>query len=203
MNAPRDIPATLLDSAAVLDQVTRQWDGDIVRQLTDYIAIPAKSPNFDPDWAAHGYIETVLRNAAFGLDWEWVRDACREVYGERERRNSLKQGTNIFRVLVKTLIGIDYEISVMAVGVLKVAQGPMSQFINVTLGMPVVSPGLIFVSVLLGVGVTVLAGLLPAWNASHITPLETTDPPEPGGDGQLVSSSDSTAATARQSASVP
>jgi putative ABC transport system permease protein len=64
----------------------------------------------------------------------------------------------------------------MAVGVLKVAQGPMSQFINVTWGMPVVSPGLILVSMLLGVGVTVLAGLLPAWNASHITPLEALRP---------------------------
>ncbi|SLN75959.1 ferritin-like domain-containing protein [Oceanibacterium hippocampi] len=41
---------------------------------------------------------------AFGLDWEWVRDACREVYGETERRNSLTQQTNIFRVLIKTLL---------------------------------------------------------------------------------------------------
>jgi acetylornithine deacetylase/succinyl-diaminopimelate desuccinylase-like protein len=66
MNAPlhRELPATLLDSARALDQVTRQWDGDIVRQLTDYIAIPAKSPGFDPQWQQHGYIETVLRNAA-------------------------------------------------------------------------------------------------------------------------------------------
>jgi hypothetical protein len=69
MNAPlhREMPATLLDSAAALQQVTRQWDGDIVRQLTDYIAIPAKSPGFDPQWAQHGHIETVLRNAA-----QWV-----------------------------------------------------------------------------------------------------------------------------------
>jgi acetylornithine deacetylase/succinyl-diaminopimelate desuccinylase-like protein len=68
MNAPlhRELPATLLDSARALDQVTRQWDGDIVRQLTDYIAIPAKSPGFDPQWQQHGFIETVLRNAA---DW--------------------------------------------------------------------------------------------------------------------------------------
>lgn len=64
----------------------------------------------------------------------------------------------------------------MAVGVLKVAQGPISQFINITLGLPVVSPALIVVSVLLGVGVTVVAGLLPAWNASHITPLEALRP---------------------------
>ncbi|HET8748740.1 MAG TPA: M20/M25/M40 family metallo-hydrolase, partial [Ramlibacter sp.] len=67
MNKPRDLPATLLDSARALDQVSRQWDGDIVRQLTDYIAIPAKSPGFDPQWEQHGYIETVLRNAA-----QWV-----------------------------------------------------------------------------------------------------------------------------------
>jgi putative ABC transport system permease protein len=64
----------------------------------------------------------------------------------------------------------------MAVGVLKVAQGPISQFINITLGLPVVSPMLVLVSVLLGVGVTVVAGLLPAWNASHITPLEALRP---------------------------
>jgi acetylornithine deacetylase/succinyl-diaminopimelate desuccinylase-like protein len=87
MNAPlhRELPATLLDSARALDQVTRQWDGDIVRQLTDYIAIPAKSPGFDPQWQQHGYIETALRNAAgwveaqrvAGLKLEIVRLAGR------------------------------------------------------------------------------------------------------------------------------
>jgi acetylornithine deacetylase/succinyl-diaminopimelate desuccinylase-like protein len=74
MNAPlhREMPATLLDSARALDQVTRQWDGDIVRQLTDYIAIPAKSPGFDPQWQAHGHIETVLRNAASWVEAQKV-----------------------------------------------------------------------------------------------------------------------------------
>lgn len=68
MNAPlhREIPAPALDAALALDQVSRQWDADIVRQLTDYIAIPAKSPGFDPEWAAHGHIDLVVRNAA---DW--------------------------------------------------------------------------------------------------------------------------------------
>jgi acetylornithine deacetylase/succinyl-diaminopimelate desuccinylase-like protein len=83
MNAPlhREIPAGLLDSAAALLKVTDQWDRDIVRQLTDYIAIPAKSPGFDKDWVQHGYIETVVRNAAAwveaqkieGLKYEIVR----------------------------------------------------------------------------------------------------------------------------------
>ena len=69
MNAPihREIPAAaLLDAPQALAQVSAQWDNDIVRRLTDYIGIPAKSPAFDADWAAHGYIETVVRNAA---DW--------------------------------------------------------------------------------------------------------------------------------------
>ncbi|MFZ5820781.1 MAG: FtsX-like permease family protein [Chloroflexota bacterium] len=64
----------------------------------------------------------------------------------------------------------------LAVGVLNVAQGPISMFINLQLGAPVISPGLVAVSVFLGVGVTVLAGLLPAWNASRITPLEALRP---------------------------
>ena len=69
MNAPlhREMPpSTLLDTDLALAQVSAQWDNDIVRRLTDYIAIPAKSPAFDADWAAHGYIETVVRDAA---DW--------------------------------------------------------------------------------------------------------------------------------------
>ena len=81
MNAPlhREMPATLLDSALALEQVTRQWDGDIVRQLTDYIAIPAKSPGFDPDWREHGHIETVLRNAAAWVEAQKVEGLKLEV----------------------------------------------------------------------------------------------------------------------------
>ena len=42
----------------------RRWDEAIVPALTDYIAIPAKSPMFDANWAAHGHIERVVRDAA-------------------------------------------------------------------------------------------------------------------------------------------
>jgi putative ABC transport system permease protein len=64
----------------------------------------------------------------------------------------------------------------MAFGVLKVAQGPLSAFVNIKLGGPVVEPGLVILSILLGLGVTVLAGLLPAWSASRVTPLEALRP---------------------------
>ncbi|TWO70836.1 M20/M25/M40 family metallo-hydrolase [Caenimonas sedimenti] len=81
MNAPlhREMPPTLLDSAAALAQVTDQWDRDIVRQLTDYIAIPAKSPGFDKDWAQHGHIDTVLRNAAAWVEAQKVEGLVLEV----------------------------------------------------------------------------------------------------------------------------
>jgi acetylornithine deacetylase/succinyl-diaminopimelate desuccinylase-like protein len=81
MNAPlhRELPATALDAAQALDQVSRQWDADIVRQLTDYIAIPAKSPGFDPEWSAHGHIETVLRNAAAWVEAQKVQGLTLEI----------------------------------------------------------------------------------------------------------------------------
>ena len=66
MNAPlhHELPTPLLDAAQARARIDAQWDGDILRQLTDYIAIPAKSPVFDPDWAAHGFIDAVVRQAA-------------------------------------------------------------------------------------------------------------------------------------------
>ena len=60
------IPTPVLDNTLALQQVSAQWDRDIVRQVTDYIAIPAKSPGFEADWQAKGLLDTVVRNAA---DW--------------------------------------------------------------------------------------------------------------------------------------
>ncbi len=81
MNAPlhREIPAAILNAGQALSQITSQWDGDIVRQLTDYIAIPAKSPAFDADWAQHGHIETVVRNAAAWVEAQKVEGLTLEI----------------------------------------------------------------------------------------------------------------------------
>jgi len=40
----------------------------------------------------------------FGLDWEWVRGAVMEAFGDEDRRDNMRQSTNIFRVLIKTLL---------------------------------------------------------------------------------------------------
>ena len=84
MNAPvptfeRENSAPLLNAGQALSQVTAQWDSDILKQLTDYIAIPAKSPTFDADWAQHGYIDTVVRNAASWVEAQKVEGLKMEI----------------------------------------------------------------------------------------------------------------------------
>jgi putative ABC transport system permease protein len=61
-------------------------------------------------------------------------------------------------------------------GVLALIGPMMFQFLNLKMGSPVVSPMILAVSVLLGVGVTVFAGLVPAVRASRVTPLEALRP---------------------------
>ncbi|MCC6249517.1 MAG: M20 family metallopeptidase [Rubrivivax sp.] len=60
MNAPVR-PAEAQALAAYADEA---WDQRIVPALTDYIGVPAKSPMFDADWAAHGLLERVVADAA-------------------------------------------------------------------------------------------------------------------------------------------
>ena len=65
MNA-RDphLPLQPDEAAALGARAERAWDEQIVPRVTDYIAIPAKSPMFDRDWQAHGYLERVVQDAA-------------------------------------------------------------------------------------------------------------------------------------------
>ena len=81
MNAPlhREVPTGVLDDAQALAQASAQWDRDIVAQLTEYIAIPSKSPGFDANWAQHGHIDTVLRNAAAWVEAQKVEGLRLEV----------------------------------------------------------------------------------------------------------------------------
>jgi acetylornithine deacetylase/succinyl-diaminopimelate desuccinylase-like protein len=66
------VPPSALNAAQALEHVSRTWDDQIVPQLTDYIGIPAKSPMFDADWAAHGFLDTVTRQAASWVEAQKV-----------------------------------------------------------------------------------------------------------------------------------
>ena len=62
MNAPERL--TFLEPTGLQGFADERWDQAIVPALRDYIAIPAKSPMFDKDWAANGHIERAVRDAA-------------------------------------------------------------------------------------------------------------------------------------------
>jgi acetylornithine deacetylase/succinyl-diaminopimelate desuccinylase-like protein len=81
MNAPlhREIPAHAFNPAQALAQVGAQWDSDIIRQISDYVSIPCKSPAFDKEWASHGYLDTVMRNAAAWVEAQKVEGLTLEI----------------------------------------------------------------------------------------------------------------------------
>ena len=62
------MPASQFDAARADRFVSAKWDDDIVQRLVEYIRIPNKSPAFDPDWAAHGYMDE-----AVALFEHWAR----------------------------------------------------------------------------------------------------------------------------------
>ncbi len=73
------LPDSVLNTTQALAHVSQAWDGDIVQRLSDYIAIPAKSPLFDADWLAHGYLETVVRNTAQWIEAQKLEGLVLEV----------------------------------------------------------------------------------------------------------------------------
>jgi len=53
-----------MDQAAAKTFIDRLWDAEVIPELTEYIRIPNKSPAFDPDWAAHGYMDAAVEQFA-------------------------------------------------------------------------------------------------------------------------------------------
>ena len=53
-----------MDQSAAKTFIDRLWDEEVIPELTDYIRIPNKSPAFDPDWEAHGYMDAAVEQFA-------------------------------------------------------------------------------------------------------------------------------------------
>ena len=86
----------------------RIWAAKTIRHLS-----PEEHRKVE-DWSAQIF-QTLLFNlinaeqkqviyAKYGLHWEWVRDAVKETFSDADRRDQLKESTNMFRVLIKTLL---------------------------------------------------------------------------------------------------
>jgi acetylornithine deacetylase/succinyl-diaminopimelate desuccinylase-like protein len=80
MNA-RDpnLPLQPDEATALAAYADHSWDERIVPALTDYIAVPAKSPMFDADWQAHGLLDKVVRDAAAWVEGRKLRGLKLEV----------------------------------------------------------------------------------------------------------------------------
>jgi acetylornithine deacetylase/succinyl-diaminopimelate desuccinylase-like protein len=59
-----------MDYSKVQAFVADAWDRDILPKLQEYIAIPAESPAFDPEWEKHGHLERAVDLLA---DWAKAR----------------------------------------------------------------------------------------------------------------------------------
>ncbi|HYB89808.1 MAG TPA: M20 family metallopeptidase [Candidatus Binataceae bacterium] len=49
-----------MDAQVIQSWLSKMWDESAVPELSEYIRIPNKSVAFDPDWKAHGYMDSVV-----------------------------------------------------------------------------------------------------------------------------------------------
>ena len=77
MPIPSDDDGSQLQAIAAY--ADRAWDDKILPALTDYIAIPSKSPMFDADWAKNGFVERVVRDTAAWIERQQVAGLKLEV----------------------------------------------------------------------------------------------------------------------------
>ena len=61
MSALHQLTAFAMNPQLLRSTVQAFWERDALPPLTDYLRIPNKSPAFDPQWAANGYMEQATR----------------------------------------------------------------------------------------------------------------------------------------------
>jgi putative ABC transport system permease protein len=118
-----------------------------------------------------------------------IFNTFRTVVAERRRdigmlralgaRRSTITGMIVIEGLLQGLIGSAVGLLLgylFGAGIILLVRRPIEAFIHLNMGRPIVSPTLIVTSILIGVGITVLSGLIPARNASQVTPMDALRP---------------------------
>ncbi len=65
-----------MNRSALKKYVDSVWTREIVPEITEYIRIPAKSPDFDPKWQANGHIDKAVEHMA-----RWATKKIKEIPG--------------------------------------------------------------------------------------------------------------------------
>jgi acetylornithine deacetylase/succinyl-diaminopimelate desuccinylase-like protein len=89
--------------------IATTWDSEIVPALSQYIRIPNKSPLFDPEWQAHGYMERAV---------ELIADYCRarQVAGLKLEVLRLPERTPLIFMEIPAASGADNSDTVLLYG---------------------------------------------------------------------------------------
>lgn len=82
---------TQLDAKAAIELSERVWSTAIIPTLTDYIKIPALSPDFDKDWAENGHLDAAVEMFA-----AWAES--RPIHEMSVKRHSLSGRTPMISI---------------------------------------------------------------------------------------------------------
>jgi acetylornithine deacetylase/succinyl-diaminopimelate desuccinylase-like protein len=92
-----------MDASVVTAAVGEAWRDRITPALLEYVAIPALSPHFDADWAAHGHLD-----AAVSLVEAWCRQ--RPIAGMQIERVQLPGRTPVLLMEIPATDGADPDV---------------------------------------------------------------------------------------------
>jgi hypothetical protein len=59
--------------------IDKTWDSTIIPTLMEYIYIPNKSPQFDPDWQANGHMDKAVQLIATWCKQQTIKNLSVEV----------------------------------------------------------------------------------------------------------------------------
>jgi acetylornithine deacetylase/succinyl-diaminopimelate desuccinylase-like protein len=75
----------MMQTSQLTTHINAFWDTEILPALQDYIRIPNESPQFDPDWHAHGHMQRAVALVADWIRRQNVPDAQLEVLQDGTR----------------------------------------------------------------------------------------------------------------------
>ena len=71
-----------MNSEKLQQHINSFWDNEIISTISEYIKIPNKSPAFDPDWEAKGYMDSVVTLASAWVKKNKPENSTLHIYKE-------------------------------------------------------------------------------------------------------------------------